>query len=157
MDVTFRQATLDDLPVIVGLRDDLNVLERQACSFALIQRMTVEQFADKWGHSFADPDHYWLLAESSGQALGYGLIYLIPKTKPLGAFVHWMYLSPLARGQGLGRKMFENLASWARGRGARHIDLQYIEGNTSAAGFWKKMGFAEYARKCVKYLEDTAP
>ena len=151
-DVTIRPARPEDLPTIVRLRDALNALERAGCPYAPIQRMTVEQFTARWGGTIADPTHCWRLVEARGTAVGFGLIYLLPHTDPPGAFIHWAYLEPDHRRGGVGRRLFDHLAEWAREQGAARIELQFIDGNDAAQAFWTRMGFRPYARKCVYAL-----
>jgi GNAT superfamily N-acetyltransferase len=151
-----RRATLADLPAIVAMRDDLNDLERSGCPHAPIQRMNLEQFTAVWGKTFDDSDHCWRLVEVNQRPVGFGLIYLVsPRLPPLGAYVHWAYLAPDYRRQGLGQLLLDDLVGWARSRGVERVELQYIEGNQGAQQFWTKTGFRPYARKCVHYLGAT--
>lgn len=88
--VMLRPATTADLPALVAMRDDLNVLEREGCPHASIQRLSVEQFASLWGQKIDDADHCWRIVEIDGQPAGFGLIYLQKPLTPLpGAFLHW--------------------------------------------------------------------
>ena len=152
--VGIRPATLNDLPAIVAMRNDLNALELAACPHAAIQRMTLEQFTAQWGRTIGDPDYCWRLVEAGRQPVGFALIYLTtPRVAPTPAYLQWAYLAPPYRRRGVGRMLFEHLAGWARARGAGRIELQFIEGNEPAERFWAKVGFRPYARKCVHYLD----
>jgi GNAT superfamily N-acetyltransferase len=148
-----RPASRADLAAIVAMRDALNALELSGSPHAPIQKLSLDEFAALWGESFADPSHAWRIVEWAGQPVGFGLIYLLPKTRPLGAFIHWAYLDPAQRRAGLGKKLFDHLAGWARARGAVRIELQFIDGNEGARQFWARMGFRSYASKCVCYLK----
>lgn len=153
-DVSFRPATVEDLPTLVAMRDDLNRLEQTGCPHAAIQPLSLEEFASIWRPTLDSPTHCWRIVEAAGRPIGFGLIYLVyPRVREPGAFLHWAYLDPSYRGQGVGRRLLEQLLGWARARGARRIDLQYIDGNETAARFWAAMGFRPYARKCVLYPE----
>jgi GNAT superfamily N-acetyltransferase len=148
--VTFRQATAADLPALVAMRDDLNALERSGCPHACIVPLSVKQFTEVWGYTLDSPDHCWRLIEIDGRPAGFGLIYLSsPRTDPPGAFVHWAYLIPEARRMGLGRRLLDELLAWARSHGADRVELQFIDGNEAARGFWTSLGFRPYATKCV--------
>jgi GNAT superfamily N-acetyltransferase len=151
---TLRPATPDDLPAIVAMRDDLNVLELRGCPHASIQKLTLDQFAALWGHTFDDPAYCWRIVEVDRQPAGFGLIYLqSPRTEPPGAYIHWAYVKEGTRRRGLGQALLDDLVSWARGHGANRVELQFIEGNEIARRFWTKMGFRPYAFKCVHYLK----
>jgi GNAT superfamily N-acetyltransferase len=151
--VSVRPATARDLPAIVAMRDALNALELSGSPHAPIQRLTLEEFTALWGGTLDHPAYCWRVVEAEHRPIGFGLIYLMtPRTQPPGAFVHWAYLDPSYRRQGLGRLLLDHLLDWARGQGANRVELQFIEGNQAAQRFWTKVGFHTYARKCVHYL-----
>lgn len=148
-----RAATPADLPAIVALRDALNALELTGSPHAPIQRLTVAEFTAQWGPTLDDPGHCWRVIEVDGRLVGFGLIFVTtPRTVPPGTYLHWAYLEPAYRQQGLGQLLFAQLLAWARNVGANRMELQFIEGNLAAERFWAKMGFRPYARKCVKTL-----
>lgn len=152
--VSSRPATRGDLPVIVAMRDELNELELAGCPQAPIIRLSLDEFTALWGPSLDSPQHCWRVVEEDGRPIGFGLIYLMsPPTRPPGAYLHWAYLQPGHRQHGTGRRLFEELASWARQKGAKRIELQFIEGNELARQFWTKVGFRPFAAKCVHYLD----
>jgi GNAT superfamily N-acetyltransferase len=150
-----RPGRLEDLAAIVAMRDALNALERAGCPHAPIQKLTLEQFTAFWGRTFEDADHCWRIVECARQPVGFGLVYLLPRSRPAAAFLHWAYLAPDKRRHGVGRQLVEDLITWARGRGACHVELQFIEGNEIARQFWTGVGFLPYARKCVYHLQET--
>jgi GNAT superfamily N-acetyltransferase len=151
--VCLRPATRADLPVIVAMRDELNDLELTGCPHAPIIRLSVQQFTALWGHTFESSQHCWRVVEEEGRPVGFGLIYLMaPPTRPQGAYLHWAYLRPGHRQRGTGRRLFDELANWARQHGVERIELQFIEGNELARQFWTKVGFRPFAAKCVHYL-----
>lgn len=152
MAAVIRPATLADLPAIVAMRDTLNTHELVGSPHAPIQRLTLEQFAAFWSATFSDPHHCWRIVEVDGQHVGFGLIYMLAKTRLPGAFIHWAYVDEAQRRSGLGRLLFDHLAVWAREQGATRIELQYIDNNHIAENFWTKLGFQSYAHKCVHYL-----
>lgn len=157
--VHLRPAAASDLPALVAMRDDLNALELAGSPHAPIQPLTVAEFTAWWGATLNEPHYCWRIVEVNRQPAGFGLIYLtMPRTQPPGAFIHWTYLKPAFRTQGLGQVLVAHLLDWARGQGANRVELQFIDGNTPAERFWVKHGFQPYARKCVHYLKpETAP
>lgn len=137
------------------MRDALNDLERAGCAHAAIQRMKADEFASVWGATLTSPNHCWRIVEVEGQAIGFGLIYLVnPQTRSPGAFIHWAYLDPAFRRKGMGQQLLDEMLAWARTKGAKRVELQFIDGNETAARFWSKMGFVPYARKSVRRLEE---
>jgi GNAT superfamily N-acetyltransferase len=151
--IAIRPARLEDLPTLVTMRDALNALEREGCPHAPIQRLSLDEFTALWGGTLYDRQHCWRIVEQLGKPIGFALVYLLPKSRPLGAFLHWAYLQPEQRRQGLGRVLLDHLVEWMRGQGAVRIELQFIEGNEGARQFWTKVGFRPYAQRCVCYVE----
>ena len=149
--LSIRPATIEDLPAIVAMRDKLNALELIGSPHAPIQKLSVDEFTVLWGESFQDPNHCWLLMDAGITPVGFGLIYLLPKSRPLGAYIHWTYLEAEHRRNGDGQALVRELIAWATSKGARRVELQFIEGNDIARQFWTKLGFQPYARKCVYY------
>ncbi len=150
---SIRPARSADLPAIVAMRDALNALELTASPHAPIQRLSVDEFAAMWGATFDDPTHCWRIAEAEAKPVGFGLLYLLPRTRPLGAFIHWLYLDPEHRCAGRGRALFDHLAEWARARDAVRIELQFIEGNEGARQFWRGWGFSRMLRSACAIFE----
>jgi len=52
-----------------------------------------------------------------------------------------MYLSPAARGTGLGSELLETAVAWARARGATSLVLDTVEEMSRAIGFYEAHGF----------------
>jgi GNAT superfamily N-acetyltransferase len=153
--VALRPATRADLTAIVAMRDELNDLELAGCPHAPIVRLSLEAFSALWGHTIDSAGHCWRIVEEDGRPIGFGLIYLMtPQTQPPGAYLHWAYLGTDHRQRGTGRRLFDELAAWARRQGAQRIELQFIEGNELARHFWTKVGFRGFAHKCVHYLDE---
>jgi diamine N-acetyltransferase len=155
--VSLRPATPADLPDIVAMRDELNDLELAGCPHAPIIRFSLNDFTALWAHTLESPQHCWRLVEEDGQAIGFGLIYLMsPPTRPQGAYLHWAYLRRGQRRRGTGRRLFDELTNWARHKGAERVELQFIAGNELARQFWTKVGFRAFASRCVHYLDGRA-
>lgn len=60
---------------------------------------------------------------------------------PRDWFIGLMLLSPPHRGQGLGRRLYLALETWAAGQGAQSILLGVVQQNERACRFWKRLGF----------------
>lgn len=147
-----RPARRDDLPLIVQLRDALNALELRGSPHAPIRRLSVPEFDELWGATIGTENSQWTVIELGPKLIGFGLIYLVPKPPPAGAFIQWAYVEESERRHGLGQKLLDHMTAWARDRGANRIELQFIEGNETARRFWTKLGFRPYAQRCVRYM-----
>jgi GNAT superfamily N-acetyltransferase len=52
-----------------------------------------------------------------------------------------MWVAPEARRSGLGRRLIESVVAWARGRGARVVNLWVSDGNDPAIALYRACGF----------------
>jgi ribosomal protein S18 acetylase RimI-like enzyme len=52
-----------------------------------------------------------------------------------------VWVDPDYRGRGLGRRLVEQVAAWARGRAVRRLELWVTEGNTAAIELYSRCGF----------------
>jgi len=53
-----------------------------------------------------------------------------------------MWVAPASRGQGIGRKLVEQIIVWARQRpGAQHVSLWVTENNAAAIALYERCGF----------------
>jgi GNAT superfamily N-acetyltransferase len=63
------------------------------------------------------------------------------------AWLEALWVDPTVRGRGLGQRLIEAVADWARGRGAARLDLSVTEGNRAAAAVYTRAGFAPTGRR----------
>lgn len=54
-----------------------------------------------------------------------------------------MWVSPAARGKGIGDRLVESVARWARQQGAAELRLAVAEDNHHAAALYRRNGFAD--------------
>jgi len=58
-------------------------------------------------------------------------------------FIGLLLLEPSARGQGLGRRFYQEIERWVRQNGARRIKLGVVGDNQDGCRFWQALGFQE--------------
>jgi ribosomal protein S18 acetylase RimI-like enzyme len=63
------------------------------------------------------------------------------------AWLEALWVDPTARGRGLGQRLIEAVADWARERGAARLDLSVTEGNRAASGLYARAGFSPTGRR----------
>jgi GNAT superfamily N-acetyltransferase len=84
-------------------------------------------------------------ARQGGACIGFaeGLLRMPPAyVRPgLIGFVAHIHVAPDWRGQGVATALQERLRAWFVSRGAREAQLQIVQGNTLAEGFWFRQGF----------------
>lgn len=54
-----------------------------------------------------------------------------------------MWVSPAARGKGVGDRLVESVAQWARQQGATALGLEVVEDNEKATALYRRSGFAD--------------
>jgi ribosomal protein S18 acetylase RimI-like enzyme len=57
-----------------------------------------------------------------------------------------MWTAPSHRGRGIGRMLVDDVAGWARGRGASVLDLFVVSTNAPAIRFYERLGFTRTGR-----------
>jgi ribosomal protein S18 acetylase RimI-like enzyme len=66
---------------------------------------------------------------------------------PGAAWLFALWVDPEARGSGLGARLIEEIAGWAREQGATRLDLSVTTNNGPAAALYARTGFAETGRR----------
>lgn len=138
MDVTIREATLDDAEAL--------------------RRYAVRLFAERPPGVFERPDptldderefvrshdgynSVLLLAEAEGAVVG--LLALAGRSMPQEAHVGLVGVSVDSewRGRGIGRRLFERLFEWAPAHGIERIEIEAFANNPDAVRLYERLGF----------------
>jgi GNAT superfamily N-acetyltransferase len=103
-------------------------------------------FATTHEEGVAQPDAYWhemlrypaWIAEEAGTWMG------MVRVRPEGNAAHLisMWVDPVARNRGVGRKLVDAVVAWARGHGIGEVSLWVAEGNAPAEALYLASGFA---------------
>jgi [ribosomal protein S18]-alanine N-acetyltransferase len=65
------------------------------------------------------------------------------------AHLNFVYVEPGRRGEGIGRELVRAFVSAAAAAGAEHVVLDVDTTNEPAQALWRRLGFAEFARRLV--------
>ena len=124
--ITVREATEADLSEYVKLSADFHAASpmQKVCEFE------PEGFKEFVLAAIDNPDICILLAELNGEIVGItgGIVYPLyfsPSHKVSQEL--WWWLTPAARGSGVGNKMFKHLQLWSKERGAKTIFMIALE------------------------------
>jgi ribosomal protein S18 acetylase RimI-like enzyme len=138
MDLAFRPAEPDDLPLVLRLmegfyRDTDTAFHAKAAERAL-RALVADPFL---GRLF--------LIEIGGTPAGYVVLTLGFSLEFLGrdAFVDELYVIPENRGRGLGQAAIRFLESVALELGVQALHLEVGPDNESALGLYRRAGFAD--------------
>jgi len=135
-EIRIRAAKREDIPALLGLlrefaeyEDLLSYLEVDA------ERLESALFA---GSAVAEA----LVAFDGDEAVGYAFFYpnFASFRGQRGFYLEDIYVRPAYRGKGVGEMILRELARLAASRGYERIDFVVLDWNTSAIGFYKKLG-----------------
>lgn len=131
-----RFATPDDIPTIMRFVRELAEFEREADKVVATEELLREaMFADR-------PAAEAVIAERDGEPLGMALFFhnFSTWTGWRGLYLEDLYVTPAARGQGVGAALLRYLAGVAVDRGCTRFEWAVLNWNTKAIEFYKAMG-----------------
>lgn len=137
-DVSFRQATIEDIQAIVDmLADDALGATRETPD-------DLTPYRAAFAAIDADPHQLLVVCEGGGQAVGTMQITFIPGLSRKGstrALIEGVRVHRDARGTGLGTKMMQWAVEEARARGCAMVQLTTDASRTDAHRFYERLGF----------------
>src|SRR5512134_1736901 len=141
----FRPATPADLDALLALQRDYYAEDGYPFDLA-VQR-------EAFGLLLADPalGAAWL-AGDGGSVVAYVVVTLGWSLEFGGrdAFVDELYVTPAARGAGLGRAGLAVAEAGARALGVRTLHLEVEDGKPAALALYRRRGFAGHGRALLK-------
>lgn len=99
-----------------------------------------------------------LIAEQEGTAVGFCLFiasFSSWRGEP-GVYVQDLYVAPVARSSGLGRKLMSYTARLARSRGASWLRLSVEADNVTGREFYRRIGMTHAENECIYQAVDQA-
>jgi GNAT superfamily N-acetyltransferase len=152
--IIVREAVEADLPVYVQLSADFHA----ASPMHKVSPFEPKGFEEFVRAAIENPDICILLAELNGEAVGItaGIIYPLyfsPSHKVSQEL--WWWLTPAARGSGVGNKMFKHLQLWSKERGAKTIFMIALEDERAEKmeKVYCRAGFEPMERTFMKGIE----
>jgi L-amino acid N-acyltransferase YncA len=97
---------------------------------ALLPRLFFEHFTDTS-----------LIAEDAEGNLAGFIVAFVSQTRVRTGYVHFVWVSPQLRQQGLARQLYERVFVLLRDRGCRRVEAVTIPENSSSLAFHELMGF----------------
>ncbi len=98
---------------------------------------------ERWRARLAMPGSHNLVAEVDGRPAG--MASGVPTGDPLVRELIAMWVSPKARGAGVGDALVLGVAQWARASGAAELRLAVYERNAAAKRLYERHGFKDIA------------
>lgn len=106
------------------------------------ERVPDAAWQERAGAAAAGGQRSLFVAEDGDRWLGLAGGVIDEETPPGEVELVSMWVDPAARGSGLGRRLVEAVADWARAGGATRLRLWVTEGNAPAIALYQRCGFA---------------
>ena len=110
-------------------------------AFGSVHADWVDAPEERWRERLTLPGCYQVIASLDGTAVG--MAGGLPSDEPGVAELVSMWIAPDGRGQGVGDALMAAIERWARGTGARVLELAVAEGNEPARKLYLRNGFAD--------------
>lgn len=135
MIVTIRKGTIDDLPQVFALIQELADFERAPQEVTnTLEEMERDGFGENAIYKF-------FVAESEEGVIGLALYYTAYSTwKGKTIYLEDLIVTARLRRGGIGRRLFNAVALEARNVGAKRFAWQVLEWNEPAINFYKNIG-----------------
>lgn len=132
-----RQATPDDLEAVAQLFDQYRQFYRRASDLAAARAFIGSRLQN------GDSIIFVVQAEPGGAVVGFTQLYPLFASLAIGrAFVlNDLFVSPVARGLGLGRQLLDRAARYGRDTGAKYLELSTETTNAAAQRLYEKIGW----------------
>jgi GNAT superfamily N-acetyltransferase len=133
MSISIRRAVKEDCPRLLELVKELALYERAPDEVTV----TLDHFTKS---GFGENPVWWtFVAEKEGVILGFALYYIRYSTwKGQAMYLEDIIVTEKARGQGIGKLLFDRLIEEAKEKGFKRIVWQVLEWNEPAINFYKK-------------------
>lgn len=131
-----RPATPADVGTILRFVRELAAFEREPDAVEATESMLADAL---FGTA---PAAEAVIAEDAGVALGFALFFHNFSTwaGKRGLYLEDLYVTPEARGRGVGQALLAHLAGVALDRGCARFEWSVLDWNASAIGFYRKLG-----------------
>lgn len=145
-DCTIRRATVDDLPAICALGEDLAALHHEAWPSVFAPAPAGDRDAPHWRDSITGQGRAAFIAERAGEPLGFITLGVGEENHSLLQPVRWVKVISVcvreaARGQGVGSALMAAGEGWAREQGASEARLVVWAFNRRALRLYEELGY----------------
>jgi ribosomal protein S18 acetylase RimI-like enzyme len=148
--VVIRKATLQDIPVIVGLWKEMMDFHKKIDPFFRRAVNGEDVFSQFLERNINSETACVYVAIIDGKIVGYcqGMLEKHPPVLAETDYGHFMDFAVTAgyRRTGVGEKMCRALQDWFVLKGVHRIEVRHSEFNEISSRFWPKMGFKPYLK-----------
>ena len=136
-----RAATLDDIEALLVLEQGVIEAERPFNAAIKAEGATYYDL-----HTLInEPHHNVIVAELEGRIIASGYVSIRDSRACFShtrhGYLGFMYVNPDYRGQGINKRIMDNLLSWAKDQGVEAFYLDVYAENQAAIKAYEKLGF----------------
>ena len=134
--IAVRAATPADIATVLRFVRELAAFEREPDAVVATEAMLDEAL---FGEA---PAAEAVIAEWEGESVGFALFFpnFSTWTGRRGLYLEDLYVTPAARGCGVGRALLRHLAGLAIERGCARFEWSVLDWNTDAVAFYRALG-----------------
>jgi ribosomal protein S18 acetylase RimI-like enzyme len=144
-DTIIRPFLADEWPLYRDLR--LRALQDSPDAYGSILALEAGLSDDEWSERLArgvqSQNELPLMAECDGESCGLAWVRL-DDGAPESAHLYQMWVAAEYRRRGVGRALVDAAGAWARGMGARRLELDVTSNNAAAILLYEGAGFVTY-------------
>lgn len=131
-----RPATPADVPTILALVRELAAFEREPDAVEATEPMLAQALFGE------PPAAEAVVAEEDGATVGFALFFhnFSTWTGRRGLYLEDLYVTPSARGRGVGKMLLRHLAALAVERGCARFEWSVLDWNAGAIAFYRSVG-----------------
>ena len=150
--VTLRPATPDDVATILRFVQDLAAFEREPDAVEATEAMLSEALFGP------QPAAEAVIAEEAGAPVGFALFFHNFSTWKgrRGLYLEDLYVTPAARGRGVGGALLRHLAGIAVERNCARFEWAVLDWNVDAIAVYRRMGAVGLEDWTVQRVEGEA-
>ena len=152
MAITIKRFERGDVEAVLGLLREFAEYEKLTEFLEVTEERIEKAF-------FADGSHVeGLVAMADGKAIGYAFFFpnFASFRGQRGLYLEDIYITESARGKGAGEAMLRELARLGKSRGYERIDFVVLDWNTSAIGFYEKLGAEmDHSERHFKFTDEA--
>ena len=147
-----RPATPTDVPTILALVRELAAFEREPDAVEATEPMLAQALFGE------PPAAEAVVAEEDGATVGFALFFhnFSTWTGRRGLYLEDLYVTPPARGRGVGKMLLRHLAALAVERGCARFEWSVLDWNADAIAFYRSVGAVGMDEWTVQRLSGEA-
>ncbi|WP_242097486.1 GNAT family N-acetyltransferase [Sphingomonas sp. CROZ-RG-20F-R02-07] len=147
-----RNAVPGDVPTILRFVRELAVFEREPDAVEATEAMLADALFGPVPAAEA------VIAEMDGDPVGFALFFHNFSTWKgrRGLYLEDLYVTPAARGRGVGEALLRHLAATAVARGCARFEWSVLDWNEAAVRFYRKLGAVGQAEWTVQRVDGDA-